>query len=179
MNLLHTPWPYLTTASIVFLTAIYAWKQPHRPIIRYFFWVLGLWGITTLTAAFTTMVRITELRYVLWVLQIIGLQLAFSVELMFSLEYTGNEKWINLRSLALIFTPALITALLLIVLPMDRLVSVEMYFGTEVIVTNEFGHLDNQRRCSRRESAARPGFFGAHRIIDFGTNHSPYCFCYL
>jgi signal transduction histidine kinase len=137
MSYLHTPWPYLATAAMIALIAIYAWKQPHRPGMRFFFWVLGLWLITTLTAALATIFQATELGYVLWVLQFIGLQLAVSVELMFTLEYTGNERWLHQRSLFLIFLPALIIGLMLILLPMDRLVSVETHFGAEVIVAND------------------------------------------
>jgi len=60
-----------------------------------------------------------------------------SVSLMFSLEYTGNQKWLNKRGQALLFFPALIFGLLAITLPMNYLVSVEVHFGIEVVVATE------------------------------------------
>jgi len=123
MNLLlNNPWPYLATAAFVALIGVYAWKQPHWPGARYFNWLLWLWWIMTLAAALKTIVQATELRYGLWVLLGIGALLVSPMELMFSLEYTGNEKWLNWRYLTLLFLPALIFGLLPITLPMNYLV---------------------------------------------------------
>lgn len=134
---LNSPWPYLITASFVAMLGFYAWNQPHRPGSRYFNRLLWLWWGMTLVAALRTNIHTTELHYRLWALISIGTLLVAPMELLFSLTYIGNDKWLNNRSLILLFLPALIFGLLSITFPMNYLVSVETHFGIEMIHPNE------------------------------------------
>jgi signal transduction histidine kinase len=131
-DLLNQPWPYLAVATLAALIGWYVLKQPRRPGTRYFVWIVGVWLVWALAAALQTVVESPELRYVFWVLQSLCALLGGPLELIFVLEYTGNEHWLARRSLLLIFLPALLFVALAFFLP-GLLTSNVYQFGVPVI----------------------------------------------
>ena len=136
MTIVNTPWPYLGTAAFITLMGIYTWKQFRRSGNRYFGWLLVVWMIAAVAAAFSTLTQAQELRYRLWVLETCCALLAPSLELLFALSYTGKEKYINWRNQALLALPALIFVLLAFVNP-TGIASFEIHSGFGVVVSHD------------------------------------------
>ncbi len=117
ITFLHQPWPYLVIAAFAGLIGWYVWTQPRRPGTRYFAWAVVVWFVWALAAAILTLVSSPNLRYGLWVIQCVCALATAPLELLFSIEYTGNEKWLARRSLYLIFLPALLLLILAFLIP--------------------------------------------------------------
>lgn len=130
---LNSPWPYLVTALFISLMGLYAWRQPRRPGTRYFSWMVIVWLVWALGAALSTVVHSWELRYAMWAVQAVCPLVAAPVQLMFTLEYTGQEKWLSWRVFLLLTIPAFILSLALLVLPSRFLATAETHTGFEVI----------------------------------------------
>ena len=137
MSFLNQPWPYIVTAVLVAWMGIYAWEQPHRPGTRYFGWIVVLWLIWALAATLETITLPSYLHYAAWVVQVFFGLLASPIELLFALEYTGNEKWLARRSLILLVIPAFLFGLLAIFLPRSDLASISVRAGVEVITARD------------------------------------------
>ena len=116
VTLLNQPWPYLAVAILATVIGWFAWKQPIRPGKRYFTWLVGVWLIWALCAALQTVVISAELHYLLWAMQSLCALLVAPLDLMFSLEYTGNGKWLTRRLMFTIFLPALVFSVIAITL---------------------------------------------------------------
>lgn len=99
-TVLKQPWPYLAIAAFAVLIGGYVWTQPDRPGTRYFASTVVVRLVWTMAAAIQVVARSPDLCCGLWVLQIICALLEVPLDLMFSLEYTGNEKWLARRNLA-------------------------------------------------------------------------------
>ena len=130
--LLNQPWPYLAVAALAALIGWYVLKQPRRPGTRYFVWIVGAWFAWAMAAALQTLVKSEELRYGFWIIQSICALLVAPLELIFVLDYTGNEKWLARRSLLLIFLPALLFIVLAFFLP-GLLTSNDYQLGAQVL----------------------------------------------
>ena len=131
---LTQPWLYLATAAFVALLGFYAWRQPRRPGARYFTLIVAVWLVWALAAVLATILKPVELQYALWAVQCFCILLGTAAELMFSLEYTGNEKWVNRTNLALLSLPAFIFAAMVIAIPYQEFVSIEYHSGHFVFV---------------------------------------------
>jgi signal transduction histidine kinase len=130
---LNSPWPYLATAALVALVGFYALKQPHRPGTYLFLGIIGLWIVSALAAGFETVVEPLELRYAGWALQTIFVMLTSLMNLMFVLEYTGNEKVLDWRILTVLALPILVFGLMVVTMPRTDLVNIEIYSGIQVV----------------------------------------------
>jgi signal transduction histidine kinase len=132
---LNSPWPYLATAVFIALMGGYALRHPRRPGSRYFTWMVIAWLVWALAAALYSIVQSVELRYWLWVIQGICPLVAAPAQLLFTLEYTGQEKWISRRNLFLLSIPVVIMTLAYIFLPRRWTSVVISYSGIEVVQT--------------------------------------------
>ncbi len=135
-TVLNQPWPYLAIAAFAVLIGGYVWTQPRRPGTRYFAWSVVVWLVWALAAALQLAVASPELRYGLWVLQIFCALLEVPLELMFCLEYTGNEKWLARRSVYLAFLPALFFLAMAFLVP-GSTASAGYHFGIEAFVDRD------------------------------------------
>ncbi len=108
LDILSSPWPYITTAALAVIIGWYVWKQPLRPGTRYFRWLVVIWFVWSIVAALYNLIPSPEIRYVLWVAQGVFPLVGPPLVLMIVLEYTGNEKWLAYRRLYLLFIPALL-----------------------------------------------------------------------
>jgi signal transduction histidine kinase len=132
--LLNQPWPYLATAALAALLALYAWTQPRRPGSRYVAASAGVWSLWALAAGAQTLLQAAALRFDAFALQSTCALLEAPLQLMVVLEYTGSEKWLARRRLRLLFLPALLFLLLALILPHNFLGSFENHAAIEVIV---------------------------------------------
>src|SRR5512144_3424358 len=96
---LNQPWPYLTSAAFAALMLLYIHRKPHRPGVRWFGWLICVYVVWALAAAYSTVVRSMPERYNLFVLQSVCSLWATALELLVILEYTGNETWTARRLL--------------------------------------------------------------------------------
>jgi signal transduction histidine kinase len=137
--LLSHPWPYLATTMLIALMGFYAWRMPRRPGSRYFFWAMILWMIWALTAAIDSAVRMIELNYILWVIQCTLSMLVPLVGLLFTIEYTGNEKWLDRfrPGLFVLFFPPFLFSLSAIILPPSLLITKDMNQIPPLIFAND------------------------------------------
>lgn len=130
---LNSPWPYLATAVFIALMGLSAWRHPRRPGTRYFSWMVIVWLVWALAAAMYTIVQSVELHYWLWVVQSTCPLVAAPLQLLFTLEYTGQEKWISRRNLFLLSIPPIILTTAHIVLPHSWMSVTLNYSGYEVV----------------------------------------------
>ncbi len=130
---LNQPWPYLVIAAFAVLIGWYVWTQPHRPGTRYFGWLVAVWFVWALAAGLQTVSRFPELQYASWVLQTLCAVTAAPLQLMVTLEYTGNEKWLARRSLPVLFLPTILITLLAITRS-GSIASIEIHSGIPVII---------------------------------------------
>lgn len=132
-TLLNQPWPYLASAAFAVVILFYTHRKPHRPGVRWFSWLMGVYLIWSLAATFSTLTRSIPASYYLFVLQSVCPLVVTALELMVVLEYTGSEKWIGRRSLLLLFVPPLLFVVIALVFP-EAVVSIEFHSGVQVIV---------------------------------------------
>jgi signal transduction histidine kinase len=139
MSFFDQPWPYLATFILVASIGLYAWRQPRLPGTQYFGWIIGLWLVWSLAATVTTLVQaIVPLHYALWVIKNACAWMTSPLAVMFALEYTGSERWLKLRTLAVLSIPAFLFTLAATLLPSSTLVSIMVGSGFVVIVPHDF-----------------------------------------
>lgn len=133
---LNSPWPYLATAVVVGLMGFYAWRQPRRPGTRAFSWMVAVWLVWALVAALVTQTHSLGQSYSLWIVQVFCALAITSLELFFSLEYTGNDQYIAAPWLYLSVLPAVIFSGMLIFLPTSALISLVQRSGRMLVMAN-------------------------------------------
>lgn len=135
LNILSSPWPYITTALLAVFIGWYVWKQPLRPGTRYFRWLVVIWFVWSIVAALYNLISSLEIRYVLWVAQGVFPLVGPPLVLMIVLEYTGNEKWLAYRSLNLLFLPAFM--IIVISFWPDSVSSTDFHSGFQVFLGSD------------------------------------------
>lgn len=133
ITFLNHPAPYLVTAIFAALMIWYVRRQPRRPGMLQFNWLMIVWLAWAVFAALTTITRSTQLLYVFFVLQIICSLTAVALELMVVLEYTGREKWLTWHTLLPLFFPLLIFMVMAFAFP-EFIISMEYHSGVPVFV---------------------------------------------
>ena len=131
------PWPFLTTAAFIAVVGWYAGRQLARPGTRSFTWLTRIWFLAALAASATYLARSPDLRYWLWVAQMLVMLLQAPLTLMFTLEYAGYDRWLTRRNLALLGVPALAFVVLAVLLPRDQLATAEVLSGHEVFFAGD------------------------------------------
>jgi signal transduction histidine kinase len=133
LTFLNQPWPYLAVAAFAAIIGWYVWTQPRRPGTRYFVWSVVIWFVWAAAAALLVLVRSPGLRFGLWSIQCFCALLEAPFELFFSIEYTGNGKWLIQRGLYLVFLPAFLFLIIAFSLP-GALIASEYHFGFEALI---------------------------------------------
>ncbi len=138
VTFLNYPWPYLATAAFAALIIWYVRRQPHRPGVRQFGRLMGVYLVWAVIAALATVMGSNPVLYGLFVLQSVCSLLGTALELMVVLEYTGSETWIARRILLLLYLPPLLFAVIAFAFP-EFIASIEYHSGIAVIVGQPAG----------------------------------------
>jgi signal transduction histidine kinase len=112
----YTPyiWPMLVSPALLLVLAVYAWRHRAAPAARPFavqvlsilLWALGA------TAELVAVEPATKVRW--HMLQGVWLLPAVTAALWFALEYANLGRWLNRRALALLATPPVLAAVLIL-----------------------------------------------------------------
>jgi signal transduction histidine kinase len=129
---LSNSWPFLLTAGFTALLGYFTWKQPQRPGKRYFMMMVALWLVMALAASLEVMAPTETGRLIAVQIQILSALLGAPVLLFFSLEYTGNQRWLGRSRIILLMLPVILVGILILTDPFHHLIWSDLRFGAEV-----------------------------------------------